>query len=145
MEECIAVARSIKKKADANKLKARVVALATSVLTVAIPVFIGLSGNSFILGKVVPSGLAAATAFLVTFGQLERPHERWALYRRYQRKVEAEAKRYRYSVEPYDHDDPDRTLGMRVAQLELDLQTEWEGLIPRSDELASITKKGTQR
>jgi hypothetical protein len=145
LTECMQVSRSVRSKADANKQKARVLAWTMSVSTVAIPVFIGLSGDSFVFGKVVPSALAGLTAFLVAFGQLERPHERWALYRRYQRKFEAEAKRYKYSVAPYDDDDRDRTLGMLVAQLELDLQTEWEGLIPRSDEVANMTKKGTQQ
>lgn len=143
-DECLAVGESIKRKADANKLKARALTLLLTVSTAAIPVLIGLSGDAFVLGKVVPSVLAATTATLVALGQVERPHERWTLYRRYQRLVEAESKLFRYSVSPYDDADRERTLGARIAQLELDLQAEWEGLIPRSDELAAVTKKGSQ-
>ncbi|QCX27730.1 DUF4231 domain-containing protein [Nocardioides jishulii] len=139
---CTAVARSIGAKADKNRFRARALTVFTTAATAAIPVFIGLSGDDFVTGKVVPSVLAALCATVVALGQFERPHERWTLYRRYQRLLEADAKRYTFGLEPFDNDDRDRTLGARVAQYELDLQAEWEGLIPSSAELATATKVG---
>lgn len=111
-----------------------------TVSTAAIPVFIGLSGDNFWLGKFAPSVLAALSALLVALNGLERPHERWVLYRRYQRLIQAEEKKYRFEVPPYDSDKRDRKLAMQVAQLELDLQAEWEGLVPSR---AEITSAGT--
>ncbi|GAA4723687.1 hypothetical protein GCM10023350_02420 [Nocardioides endophyticus] len=142
MALCTAVARSIGAKADKNKFRARVLTVFTTAATAAIPVFIGLSGDDFVTGKAVPSVLAALSATVVALGQIERPHERWSLYRRYQRLLEADAKRYTFGIEPFDKDDRDRTLAARVAQYELDLQAEWEGLIPSSAELAAASKTG---
>lgn len=142
MELCGAVAHSIGVKADKNKFRARALTMFTTASTAAIPVFIGLSGDNFVAGKVIPSILAALSATVVALGQIERPHERWSLYRRYQRMIEADGKRYKLGIEPFDDDDRDRTLGARVAQYELDLQAEWEGLIPSSAELAAVTKSG---
>jgi arginyl-tRNA--protein-N-Asp/Glu arginylyltransferase len=117
----------------------------TTAATAAIPVFIGLSGDDFVAGKVIPSILAALTATVVALGQIERPHERWSLYRRYQRILEADAKRYKYRIEPFDDPDRGRILAARVAQHELDLQAEWEGLIPTSSDVASVTKEKLSR
>jgi hypothetical protein len=138
-EECAAVIASIKKKADKNKWRARTLTATMTATTAAIPVFIGLSGQDFFWGKVAPSVLAALSALLVALNALERPHERWVLYRRYQRLIQAEEKKHRFDAPPYDTDNDkrDRILAMRVAQLELDLQTEWEGLIPSRSEIAS--------
>ncbi|RKS93490.1 uncharacterized protein DUF4231 [Microbacterium sp. AG790] len=136
-EECAAVAASIGHKADGNKRRARAMTIAMTVTTAAIPVLIGLSGSDFWWGKFAPSVLAAISALLVALNGLERPHERWVLYRRYQRLVQAEAKKYRFNARPYDGRKRDRLLASNVAQLEIDLQMEWEGLIPSRSELAS--------
>lgn len=143
LELCRAVAASIGRKADKNKRRARALTIFTTAATAAIPVFIGLGGNTFWAGKLVPSALAAVTATVVALGQIERPHERWSLYRRYQRLLEVDAKRYEYAVEPFDGADRERQLGARVAQYELDLQAEWEGLIPSSSELSSLLPRRT--
>lgn len=136
-DECAAVAASIGKKADKNKRRARAMTIAMTVSTASIPVLIGLSGDDFWWGRFAPSVLAAISALLVALNGLERPHERWVLYRRYQRLVQAEAKKYRFNARPYDGRKRDRLLATNVAQLELDLQMEWEGLIPSRFELAS--------
>jgi hypothetical protein len=78
---------------------------------------------------------------LSTIGQIEKPHERWSLYRRYERLLQAAAKRFVYRIPPFDGNDREAVLGAQVAQYELDLQAEWEGLIPSSSELAAATQK----
>lgn len=135
--ECLKVAQSIGKKADKNKSRARALTLLMTLSTALVPVLIVISGDNLWVGKVGPSVLAAGSAFLVAFNQFDRPHQRWVLYRRYERLVQAEGKRYRFRVAPYDRDDRDTQLGKAIAQLEIDLQSEWEGLIPTRNEIAS--------
>lgn len=135
--ECRAVAKSIGEKADKNKRRARVLTLAMTLSTAFVPVLIFASGDVFWLGKIVPSVLAAGSAVLAALNQFDRPHQRWVLYRRYERLVQAEGKRYRFRVAPYDGDDRDTQLARTIAQLEIDLQSEWEGLIPSRNEIAS--------
>lgn len=135
--ECLEVAKSIGKKADKNKFKARALTLSMTLSTALVPVLIVASGDNFWVGKVAPSVLAAGSAVLAALNQFERPHQRWVLYRRYERLVQAEGKRYRFRVAPYDGGDRDTQLGKAIAQLEIDLQSEWEGLIPTRNEIAS--------
>lgn len=129
---------SIGAKADKNKWRSRALVVVMTASTAAIPLLIGLSGDNFWIGKVAPSVLAAISALLVALNGLERPHERWVLYRRYQRRMQAEEKRYRFGAPPYDGANKDRKLAARVAELELDLQAEWEGLIPNTTEITSV-------
>jgi hypothetical protein len=135
--ECHAVAKSIGEKADKNKRIARRRTLALTLSTALVPVFILVPGDIFLLSKVAPSVLAAVSAVLAALNQFDRPHQRWVLYRRYERLVQAEGKRYRFAVAPYDGEDRDTQLGRAVAQLEIDLQAEWEGLIPSRNEIPS--------
>jgi hypothetical protein len=137
--ECDAVATSIGKKADKNKRRARALTLAMTLSTAFVPVLILAGGDNFWLGKVAPSALAAVSAVLAALNQFDRPHQRWVLYRRYQRLLQVEGKRYRFKVAPYDGEDRDLHLGKTVAQLEIDLQSEWEGLIPTREQIASGT------
>ncbi|MDQ0614417.1 arginyl-tRNA--protein-N-Asp/Glu arginylyltransferase [Microbacterium sp. W4I4] len=140
IDECREVAKSIARKADKNKCRARVLVLLMTLSTGMIPVVLVASQQDLIWGKIVPSGLAALTTVLVALNQLERPHERWVLYRRYHRLVSAEEKKYRFGVKPYADEDRDARLGRRVAELEIKLQAEWEGLIPGRGEIASISQ-----
>jgi len=145
-DECRKVISSIGAKADKNKRLARTLTLAMTISTAAIPVFIGLSGDNFIFAKVVPSVLAALSAVLVAYNQLERPHERWVLYRRYQRLLQAEETKFRFRTPPYGGAKRKKKLAMQVAQLQLSLQEEWEGLIPRRNEItsaAAIARSGS--
>jgi hypothetical protein len=72
--------------------------------TAAIPVLILASTQhfSFWLGKFVPGFIAAALFVAASCAQIERPHDRWNVYRRYQRTFEAERMRYQGGVAPYD-------------------------------------------
>lgn len=135
--ECLAIAESIGDKANRNKSKARALTLAMTLSTALVPLFLLASGDNFWLAKVVPGALAAVSAVLAALNQFDRPHQRWVLYRRYERLIRAEGKRHRFRVAPYDRNDRDTHLGKTIAQLELDLQSEWEGLIPTRNEIAS--------
>lgn len=141
-DELDAVSKSVGRKADGNKRNARTVTLFLAGSTAAIPVFIGLSGGSFVLGKVIPSTLAAAAALATSWVGIERPHERWNLYRKYHRTIQMEKLLYIHRVPPYHSEDRDRLLIEKLAQLQLALHDEWAGLLPRTGEVTSLGKAG---
>ena len=148
LEECDAVIKSIAAKADKNKQRARVSVMFLTATTALIPLCLLLSTRyyDFLLGKVVPSLLAAAAAIGAGLVQIERPHERWNLYRRYQRILEAERLSYNHSAGPYsDGVDRDKVLVERLGQLQLDLHDDWAGLIPASSEVASLGRVAPTR
>lgn len=140
LEECFSVRDSIKRKANRYKVWSRSAVIALTAFSAAIPVFIGLSGTDFLTGKAIPSVLAAATAILSAIISLEKPHERWGLYRRYQRIIEGEVVRYKFNVPPYGDESRDYRLAAFLAQVQLDLHDEWSGLQPRATEVASIER-----
>lgn len=129
--ECQAVTASIRKKADKYKRMSKWSTLSLTVVTVAIPVVIGTIPPG-LWSKIVPSVLAALATLIAALIQIEKPQERWSLYRRYQRLAEVEALKYRFKSAPYDIDDRDQELAKQMAQLQLDLHDEWAGLVPRS-------------
>lgn len=138
LAECQSVTKSVKDKANKNKHRARFATLSLAASAALIPVFIGLSGSHFVVGKLVPSALAAYSAIVASWLQIEKPHERWMLYRRYQRRLESEQLRFRFGIAPYDVPDPEAELAKQVAQLQLDLHDEWEGLLPRREQLEQL-------
>ena len=85
--------------------------------TAAIPVLIGLGDSSWFWGRLAPSALAATAALVGALAQLERPHERWALYRRYHRRLEAEQLAYKFRTAPYHDDNRDKLLAQRLGQI----------------------------
>jgi hypothetical protein len=140
-ERLLLATDDIARKAGLNKALARTSVVILTAATASIPVFIGLSGDDFILSKVVPSILAALSTLVTSLVQLERPHERWMLYRRYQRLLEALRLRYEFSESPFDADDRDRVLAGQVADTLLRLQQEWEGLVPTRGEVDSLGQR----
>jgi hypothetical protein len=93
--------------------------------------------------KSVASLLAASAVIVGTWVQIERPHERWVLYRRYQRMLEADQLRFRFRNAPYQ--DPvaaSQELAKRIAQLQLDLHDEWEGIVPSSRDASRAAQGG---
>jgi Protein of unknown function (DUF4231) len=135
---CETVLASIAKKANRHKHRARASVIFLTASTAAIPVFLGLSGVNFILGKVVPSVLAGLSAVVAALVELERPHERWNLYRRYQRVLEGERYKFNFLVEPYEANSRATQLAATVAQLQLDLHDEWSGLLPAAQDVALL-------
>jgi Protein of unknown function (DUF4231) len=131
---------SIRRKADRNERLARtttvLIILASSLIPVAI--ILSTQEHAFLWGKLAPSLLAAIAAVAAGLLQVERPHERWKMYRGYQRRFEVERLRYQNAVAPYDVEEPERhsVFAARLGQLQLQLHDEWVGLVPVSADVA---------
>jgi hypothetical protein len=138
---CARTIISVKRKADRNERLSRASTTILILTSALIPVSLIASGEGhpFLWGKLIPSLLAAAAATVAGVIQFERPHERWKLYRGYQRALEVERFRYECGVEPYDVEDPRRTrsFAAAVADLQLRLHEDWSGLVPASAQVAS--------
>jgi Protein of unknown function (DUF4231) len=132
---------SVRCKADRNQRLARISTTMIILTSALIPlsIIISTQGGEFAWGKLIPSILAAAAATSAGVLQFERPHERWKLYRGYQRAFEAERFRYENEVLPYDGAEPGRTraFAATIAQLQLHLHEEWSGLVPASAQVAA--------
>jgi hypothetical protein len=140
LEACDRAIASVRRKADRNERLARLASTLIILASALIPVAIILSTqeHAFVWGKLLPSLLAATAVVAAGLLQVERPHERWKLYRGYQRVLEAERLRYQNGVEPYTGDETVRAsqFAARIAELELRLHDEWSGLVPISADVA---------
>jgi hypothetical protein len=138
---CARTIVSVREKADRNERLARWSTVTIILTSALIPVSLIASsqGATFLLGKLIPSLLAALAATVAGFIQFERPHERWKLYRGYQRSLEVEQLRYQNNVAPYDVAEPERArlLAGAVGRLQLRLHEDWSGLVPASAQIAS--------
>ena len=126
-DESLAVTASIRKKADKGKWRARASTTTTIMASATIPIVLAfLEGH--ILLRLTPSILAAITIVISAWTQIERPHERWVLYRRYQRRFEAEQLRYKFRIGKYTKNTRERDFAEFVAQTQIDLHDEWKAL-----------------
>jgi hypothetical protein len=138
LTECKAVTQSIETKADKNKKRARRSTLGMIGSSAFVPVVLA-SVPDGLLQKATASTLAAAVVVLGAWVQIEKPHERWVLYRRFHRTFEAEQLKFRFKNPPYnDASTAEQVLALRVAELQLDLHLQWEGIIPTSSEAKGI-------
>jgi hypothetical protein len=138
LDECNFVIEAVAEKADQNKVRARFSAWVLTAITVSVPVLIliaselgGQGAAPTIIGKVLPGALGALAAVLGRWIQVEQPHQRWTLYRRWQRLFEAERLRYRQKIGSYANDRDDR-LAEFLAKGQVELDEEWATLIPKS-------------
>jgi hypothetical protein len=141
LDQCNAAIAATKDKAEKNKRRSRTCTWTLTLGTAAIPVLILLSTQflSFWLGKLGPGCIAAALFIAASYTQLERPHERWNVYRRYQRTFEAERLRYQGSVAPYDDPETREPLfAAKIAELTVALHEDWARVLPTPDEVAGI-------
>jgi hypothetical protein len=131
---------SLRAKANSNQRLARWGAGLIIASTAAVPVVLLASTQwgGFTLGKLVPAILAALAAAAAGFLQIERPHERWKLYRGYQRLLEAERLKFENGVDPYaDPSQRNQLLAQRLSERQLQLHADWADLVPRSTEVAT--------
>jgi hypothetical protein len=137
-EACDQAIESVRDKANANSRLARMGTAVITLSSASIPVLIIASTQweGFVLGKLLPAAMASVSGAMAGWMQFSRPHERWKLYRGYQRALEIERLKYDNDVEPYDDGEwRDRVFVERIAELQLALHDEWGGLVPRSSDL----------
>lgn len=143
LSECDRFITEHKEKADTNERRARWASWLLVGSTAAIPVFIVASTQvlDFTLGKLIPAVLAAISAAVAGLLQFERPHERWSLYRGYQRLFEAERFLYVQRAGRYSATDRDLRFSEWLANQRLAVHDEWAGLVPASDQIAKAGSK----
>ncbi len=141
LAECDRFIAEHKKKADANERRARWASWLLVGSTATIPVSIVASTQvlDFAFGRLIPTILAAISAAIAGLLQFERPHERWALYRRFQRLFETERFLYVQGAGQYATVDRDLRFSEWLASERLAVHNEWAGLVPESDQ---VTKAG---
>ncbi len=141
---CNRAIASVRAKANHNERVARVTTGAIILASALIPVCLIASeeGHQFLWGKLLPGVLALISAVAATVLQFERPHERWRLYRGYQRRFEDGRFRYASKLSPYDVRDGEertRVLAQAVSRLGAQLHVDWSGLVPASSSVAAST------
>jgi hypothetical protein len=141
LEECNFVIDEVAHKADSYKRKARWSASLLTASTAFVPVMLIVAeqfdpaGLPALFGRLAPGILAAFAAILSRWILLEQPHQRWTLYRHWQREFEAERLRYRQGIDKYGGSYRDNTLAQMLAKGRVQLDTEWSYLVPVSKEL----------
>ncbi|MFI2652826.1 DUF4231 domain-containing protein [Micromonospora fulviviridis] len=133
--------RSVSAKAQRNKRRARLYSYLTAAATSTIPAIVGLADTPVWL-KLTTLVIALVMIWASVSLELDRPHERWALYRRYQRLLELESTRFQHELAPYNDLDPDRRrrlLAERLCDIEETLHKDWELLMPDPGEIAHVT------
>jgi hypothetical protein len=91
-----------------------------------------------LLGKLLPAVLAGVAAITSGLLGVEQPHERWVLYRRFQRLAEAEELRYDHRVSPYDGTDAEEQLAGWVAQAKVSVHEDWTSIVPKSADVGRL-------
>ncbi len=133
---------SITRKANKYKKWSRCCTVLLVSSSAMIPLFVGVFDH-WIAAKLIPSGLAAISVIIASFIQLEKPQERWKLYRRFQRRLEEEWLYYKNQTNQYglSEGNRDEMFLKNVQRILLNLHEQWEGLIPETSETASYASR----
>jgi|GEM_PF-1414777 len=140
-----AVRAAMREKANHNKWEAQYTFYAIICFTLAAPRFVTL-GEGWFWGKAVPATLSVLAAGASAWLQLRKPQRLWALYRRAQRELEREKAAFDFGLDDFaESDDKGRLLASRVSDIAFRIHERWEGLIPESDSLVSVTPSITTK
>lgn len=132
---CQGLISGFKKKARHNKNESMLCFSITMSFSLLAPLFVTLGGDSFIFGKIIPSGLSVCVAFGTAWLQLRKPQHLWALYRGCQRKLEDNLYRYKFLVGEYSHGNRDTLLAERCAEIAMEAHNEWLPIMPKGENL----------
>jgi hypothetical protein len=134
-----AVRKAMREKADHNKWEAQYTFYAIICFTLAAPLFVTL-GDGWVWGKLIPATLSVSAAGASAWLQLRKPQRLWAMYRRAQRELEREKAAYDFDLDQYgEGEDKNHLLAERVSEIAFRVHEQWEGLVPDSDGLVSMT------
>lgn len=133
----LSIISSIGRKADRNKKMARNFTI-LSVLMSSLIVFV-LIFNDTNIPTIIAAMLTIFNSVLIAWFQMEKPYERWRLYRKYHRLAEAQRMLYLNSIEPYNSSDKKTLLFKNFIDLQIKLHFEWDGLVPTSEEIKKFS------
>lgn len=134
------VTSSVGGKADKYKCYSRTYSILSTALSLS--VLFCLMFSEVDGWTIAASVITIFNSIILAWSQLEKPHERWRLYRKYHRMFESERVKYLNSIEPYDKANSDQLFFSELSKLQLKLHDEWEGLVPTTDEVHQHTQKG---
>ena len=109
--------------------------------TLAVPMFVSLSGDNFLLGKVTPSILSLMASFCTAWLQLRKPQALWGLYRTAERRLEIHRESYRFHLGDFEKaTDKERVLAQKTMDVYKDTHDQWLQLIPDVKDLKQTGK-----
>jgi hypothetical protein len=117
-----------------------------SAATALIPILILTSTRyyPFLLGKLLPSLLAAVAAVGATWVTLRRPVAAWVLFRHIEELAKVEKVTYEHRVGHYARaDTADEKFILRITELQLRLNAAWSALVPTETDVAALGKPHT--
>jgi hypothetical protein len=130
------------RKANTQEHRARAATVILTTSTAAIPVLILASteGSRFLLGELLPSVLAGIGALVAALVHIDKPTERWMLYRRAQRLWEAELLLFEHGEGLYADNDADQHFVRWMADQRIATHDSWATLVPTSASVAQLAK-----
>jgi hypothetical protein len=134
------VIQSVGSKADKNKRNARNVSMISVALSLLVLFVLNFEDNS--LPKYIASIFTIMNSLLLAWIQLEKPYERWRIYRKYHRIFQAERVKFLNKLSPYNSSDADSKLFKVLSDLQLQLHNDWEGLVPASEQVKTLQAGG---
>ena len=137
------VRKGMREKANHNKFEAQYIFYAIICFTLSAPLFVTL-GEGWFFGKLTPAALSVFAAGASAWLQLRKPQRLWAIYRRAQRELEREKVSYDFGLRQYQEGgNKEGILAKRVSEIAFGVHEQWEGLVPESDSLDSMTPSVT--
>jgi hypothetical protein len=140
-DECAQATSDFEKEADKNQALAWYGSLVVVVSSALIPVLIVISTttDAFLFGRLLPAVLATLAPITAGYTQIVRPHDRWHVNRRWQRRLQLEQFCYRHRLGRYASSDRDRLLLEQVAEAQRSNFEEWEAMMPPNTRGSSAT------
>lgn len=140
VQHCKLKVNEMKRKASHNKNETLWSFKLIMISTLAVPIFISF-GDGDIYGKLIPSILAAISAFLTAWLQLRKPNQLWSLYRSAQRDLENELLLYKFGSEKYsDAATKEKILIEDFSKIYMKVNENWTSLVPTKDDVVSASK-----
>lgn len=125
-------------KADHNKMESMFFFISALLGTLLTPIFFTM-GETTLLSKVIPSLLSALSAFSISWLQLRRPQQLWALYRGCQRDIENLILKHEYDIEPFNSkkNEKDEIFISKLIEIKTSSHKSWAKLTPSPDSISS--------
>lgn len=132
------VIKSVGGKAERYKTWSRYYSILSVILSLFVVFVLMIEGASVF--TIIASLITITNSVILAWFQLEKPYDRWRLYRKYHRLFEAERVKYINSIDPYDTAEKDKLLIQQLSDLQIRLHYEWDGLVPSTEDIHKLQK-----